>query len=254
MREIGDFVAHHGERQKGIITRTTRDWFVIVRFMMPRFGPGGPQSLDVRSLPSTTPLFLSATMRRMDHRSLKSDTGLGRASAERSLQRLLGHLIENSDSTYRLEGVSEPEWAVFKCLVSHIIVEPAFTGDRLFDDFSATLRSHGLLRKEELRRFDELKNVVGLFAISQMHNCRVKISEKFSARLSFAADISSGQLNVKTSAPAFNEGLANEVSVASDIFTMMAQPTLCCTDRLLSWSVDALDLEVGSDMKLDVLA
>jgi hypothetical protein len=35
--EIGHFVAHHNERDRGIVTRSTRDWFAMARFHMPRF-------------------------------------------------------------------------------------------------------------------------------------------------------------------------------------------------------------------------
>lgn len=39
--DIGDFVAHHDERDRGIITRSTREWFAVARYHASRFGPGG---------------------------------------------------------------------------------------------------------------------------------------------------------------------------------------------------------------------
>lgn len=253
VREIGDFVAHHAEREKGIITRTTRDWFAIAGFMMPRFGPGGPYPVDAQRLPSNAPLFVEAAMRRMDHRTLKRETGLSRSAAERLLPDLLGHLVRNSDNTYRLDGVTPREWALFVCLASHMIVQAAFTGERLFDDFSATLRSHGLLRKEEMRRFAELKTVIALYAISQMHNCRIVVSESMTTRLSFAPkDV--GVLQVMTAAPVWHDRFANHVFLACAIFTMETPPSVCCTERLLNAELDDHDLEVGPDMKLDILS
>ena len=32
VKEVGDFVAHHTERTKGVVTRTARDWYAIVIF------------------------------------------------------------------------------------------------------------------------------------------------------------------------------------------------------------------------------
>ena len=33
VKEVGDFVAHHNERNKGTVTRATREWFAISGFI-----------------------------------------------------------------------------------------------------------------------------------------------------------------------------------------------------------------------------
>jgi hypothetical protein len=71
IQEIGDFVAHHDERTKGIVSRTVADWSVIVRFRgwMPN------NQLDLQRLPSIFPEYLMATARRLDHKTIRANTG-----------------------------------------------------------------------------------------------------------------------------------------------------------------------------------
>jgi hypothetical protein len=60
------------------------------------------------------------------------------------------------------------------------VVAPAFTADRLFDDFVATLKSNGLVRKDEERQPTAVKHYIVLFATIQMHRCAVVIDNSFS--------------------------------------------------------------------------
>jgi hypothetical protein len=69
--EIGHFVAHHHERDKGITTRATRQFFVTVRFHAPRFAPGGPHPLNAEKLPSVTPDYLRSAALRIDSKHIR---------------------------------------------------------------------------------------------------------------------------------------------------------------------------------------
>ena len=60
------------------------------------------------------------------------------------------------------------------------MVAPAFTADRLFDDFVATLKSNGLVRKDEERQPTVVKHYIVLFAAIQMHRRAVVIDNSFS--------------------------------------------------------------------------
>src|SRR5258705_11504652 len=65
--EIGHFVAHHNERDKGIVTRATRDWFTTMRFHMSRFQrPDGSLDLDPQRMPSVTRDYFRMMVNRTD--------------------------------------------------------------------------------------------------------------------------------------------------------------------------------------------
>ena len=71
IQKIGDFVAHHDERTKGIVSRTVADWSVIVRFR----GWVPNNQLDLQRLPSIFAEYLMATARRLDHKTIRANTG-----------------------------------------------------------------------------------------------------------------------------------------------------------------------------------
>src|SRR5579862_4110756 len=67
VQEIGDFVAHHDERTKGIVTRETRDWFLTARF----FRSAMQGAIDAKQLPSNFTNFLDASLRRISEGVLR---------------------------------------------------------------------------------------------------------------------------------------------------------------------------------------
>lgn len=100
--EIGHFVAHHHEREKGITTRATREWYAVARFHGVKFGPGGPYALHSDKLPSETSDYLRAAARRMDGKHLRRDAGVSRAEAHNILSKLADRLTKNPNGTYAL--------------------------------------------------------------------------------------------------------------------------------------------------------
>lgn len=62
VQEIGDFVAHHSERTKGIVTRSTKEWFTTARFAIET---SGRVLDDPQKLPSVTPEYLRANVQRL---------------------------------------------------------------------------------------------------------------------------------------------------------------------------------------------
>src|SRR4051812_33243829 len=63
VRDIGDFIAHRNERDKGFITDRVRDAHIVSRYMFPKLSLGKPNGVDeLRSLPGNTKEFLAATL------------------------------------------------------------------------------------------------------------------------------------------------------------------------------------------------
>jgi hypothetical protein len=230
VQEIGDFVAHHDERTKGIVSKTVQDWSVIVRFRgwMPN------QVLNLQRLPAIFPDYLRATSRRLDHKTIKMSTGLKRSELITELPSLISSLIKNQDGSYAVNhNTTSKERSIIECLIGNTVVSAAFTGTRLFDDFLATLKSNELVRTEEIGQFSTLRHYVILFAAIQMHRCTVVIDGSFSLPLSVSGHKNS-VIQVDCAVPMFfaipNTPILN---LSCAIFSTDLESNEYCEDHLL---------------------
>jgi hypothetical protein len=100
VQEIGDFVAHHDERVKGIVTRTVRDWVAIVRM----FSIFSNKILDPGRLPPFLPNYLWASARRMKQKDLSNKLGMVRADVLKKLPDFVRGPTQNNDGTYSINN------------------------------------------------------------------------------------------------------------------------------------------------------
>jgi hypothetical protein len=247
VQEIGDFVAHHSERTKGIITRETRDWFLTARF----FRSAMQGEIDEMRLPSNFAKFLGASLRRISEVVLRQNTGLSRRGAQKLVQKLPEKLAANNDGTLVFaKPLSQEERKLLRCMTSYLTVRPAFTGDRLFADFSATLKSHALLQRGEMSKFERLKPSVILFAATVTHNCTIQIGDGSSSKLKLGNG--AGPVQILATVP-FKEAMG-EYHLASAIFLSDLKASEFFTSKLRSspepWD---FDVELTSKGVLDRL-
>ena len=80
IQEIGDFTAHHSERSKGLITRTTRDWFLTVQFTV-----GKRRTYGLQQLPANFREVMRASLRRLPHEVIEEKTGMSKVAATKML-------------------------------------------------------------------------------------------------------------------------------------------------------------------------
>jgi hypothetical protein len=103
--DIGDFVAHHNERDKGIVTRSTREWFAVARYHLPRFGPNG-KPLDSEKMPPATRQYFKIAVNRIDPKLIREKTGMRRADAYKRLNDIAERLTQGADGTWALLAAS----------------------------------------------------------------------------------------------------------------------------------------------------
>jgi hypothetical protein len=177
--DIGDFVAHHDKRDRGIITRSTREWFAVVRYHMSRFRPNGVHPFDSKRMPTATQDFFKIAVNRLNAKLIRQVTGLHRVKAYEMMQSLAARLVYNSDGTWALPSdVSQSEFDLINCVSKSIVVKPAFSPGRICDDFLATLRSNALISKEDERRYaDSMCTLIQLYAIAAMQLCTTALSK-----------------------------------------------------------------------------
>lgn len=252
--EIGHFVAHHDERDKGIITRSTRDWFVVARYHCSIFGPNGPQPYDAQKLPSVARDYFKIAVNRMDAKMIAEKTRLRRAEAYKLMAEVVDRLIQNPDGTWALpRDLTSTEFKLVECISSVLVVKPAFEADQLFDDFVATLKSNGLIMKEELPAHrDDLRLLVELYAIAAMHNCTVQIGDGTTTQLKARPEPTIKKININAAVPEAFPGKPG-VFVACSIFTANVDPTIYCHPDLLANPNWDCEIEVSPDKRLSPL-
>jgi len=245
--EIGHFVAHHHERDKGIITRSTRRWCAVARYHFPRFAPGGPYPLQGNRLPASAREYYKTAISLFDQRIIKEKTGLKARDANDIIQNVANRLTLNPDGTFALpKFLTINEIKVVEFVSSLLVVKPAFEPDRFYDDFLSTLKSNGLITTDEIRKNEnKIKYLILLYAISVMHNCIIKVDEETLIKLKVATDKINRQILVNAAIPIdFN------IKVSSSMFTIDADPAVHCHPDLCTEEQFDFEIELATDGRI----
>jgi hypothetical protein len=251
VQEVGDFVAHHSERTKGIVTRTVRDWYLTARF---HWQLVETKTLDWSRLPSDFDEILLASFRRIPAPMISRRIGLTRGEVKKRLPAITKGLKQNIDGSMALNSFyTRRELKIIETLADILVAGPAFNNDRLFSDFSATLKCHGLLSHSEMGAFADLKPAIGLFAAAEMHNCTVRLADGASIRLKINDVV--GAKKITVSAPILCSVIrGSPIFVASAMFSTEVEAQQGCTAELLAlpdpWD---LDIELTRDKLLSKL-
>jgi hypothetical protein len=233
----GHFIAHHNERDRGIVTRATRDWFATARFHMFRFNDSA-RELDAERMPTATPEYLR----------IRRGMGSKGKREWQVLSDLADRLLPNPDGTWRLPALTHTEASLLQIVCSVLVSKPAFDADRLCSDFIATLKSNGLITKEELVSHKEsLSVLVKLYAISVMHNCVVLVGDGTKSQLRARAEPKSDTISVFAGVPDTTD--SGKLTLASPMFYINANPADHCHPDLLNESDWSFEIELDEDRK-----
>jgi len=184
IKEIGDFVAHRDQREKGPVTQKVRDIFVS-------FHSWG--RISVARLP-----FTLADIRRVSAANLRIATdaqiqarlGLSRGVAKSVLEQALRKAEKGKDGTDR-------ERRTVDYFGSAFIWNPAFTDSEVLDDLIHVLGKVGLLDPAERAAFSAVAPFLALYVISLMHGSAVILEDGGRADLIAAFANDQGRLEVK---------------------------------------------------------
>jgi hypothetical protein len=251
--EIGHFVAHHSERDKGIVTRSTREWFAVARYHVSRFGPRG-QPLESEKMPPATRDYFKMAVNRIDAKLVREKTGMRRTDAHKLMNDVADRLTQNADGTWALpSNLTQTEAILIECVSSFMVVKSAFEADRLCDDFIATLKSNGLITKEEISEHREaLRLLVQLYAVATMHNCVVQIGDGTTTQLRARPEPDAKQIMVNAAVP---DAVPNQpaIFISSSMFTADLDPGVHCHPDLLTNLDWNLEIELAPDRRLSPL-
>jgi len=135
-----------------------------------------------------------------------------------------------------------------QCVSSLIVVRPAFEGDRLFDDFLATLKSNGLITTQEIRTHKaKLKPLVELYAVAVMHNCVVQVGDGRTTQLKAGVGEQGKRIEVYVDVP---DAPWKNVTMRSAIFSIRADATVHCHPDLLTDNPWNFEIELTPEGRL----
>jgi len=184
IKEIGDFVAHRDQREKGPVTQKVRDIFVSFHSWA---------RISVARLP-----FTLADIRKVSEANLRIATdaqiqarlGLSRGVAKSVLEQALRKAEKGKDGTDR-------ERRTVDYFGSAFIWNPAFTDAEVLDDLVHILGTAGLLDAADRAAFSAVAPFLALYVVSLMHGSAVILEDGGRADLvaGFAND--QGRLEVK---------------------------------------------------------
>ncbi|MGZ5005403.1 MAG: hypothetical protein ACXV8H_07775 [Chthoniobacterales bacterium] len=252
VRDIGDFVAHHSERNRGIITKSTRDWFAVARYF---FSNIAAEILDPLKMPAATKDYFEIAINRIDAQTIRNETGLRRPAANALMNEIVSRLMQNGDGTWALPNRTRSEHNLVNCVSSVMVVKPAFSADRLCEDFIATLKSNGLITKEEIANCAvELRNTIQLYAVAAMHHCVVQIGDGTKTQLKAKPEPGLKQIQVLAPIPnLFSAPNAPVTYVTTAMFTAELDPVVHCHPDLIANAEWDLEIEVAPDKRLSPL-
>lgn len=242
VKEIGDFVAHHSERTKGILTREVTDWFLTASMI----AQSSLKPLQSTNLPANFREFLQASLRRagldIKHR------GISAPEARRRLPEVLKKFVVNPDGSLAISPQHTSTEIELINLLTSVTVRPAFTADRLFDDFASAMQSNSLFTKAQRPLFKRVKPFVALFSATVMHNCTLQLGNDVRCTLHVQIDPADGLIKVAAPVPAT---IRDNVFISSYIFSTDLPDVDWCDEDLLQVQEKWLfALEVSPNGKL----
>jgi hypothetical protein len=237
IREVGDFVAHRTDRTKGLVTRRARDFFVSFRFWV--FLDELEWKINPNQLPRYFREVLWSHFRRESDERIRSASGFSKAEVGKRLPLLIRGLRVNSNRTIRLNPFyTWPERRLIEGLsYTFNFAVPAFTGDTLFADFIAVLRSNGLLENSEIPEFMAVRSWAVLFAASFMHNCLIRFEDGHELRLTLRTRSGSPTDTLQVDAifyvPTFRvHGISAKIGMSTMFSTDIAAKDGCAEELL----------------------
>lgn len=169
VREIGDFVAHRSEREKGAVTARVRDVFVSLHSWARGLMGHIPSLPELRKV-------AAANLRIATDAQLQNRLALRRQVVASVLEQGIRKLEAGKRPTDR-------EARVINYLGSAFIWNQAFTANEVLTDLVHVLGQHKLLRAPVKESFSAIAPFLALYVITLMHGSAIMLEDDQRAEL-----------------------------------------------------------------------
>lgn len=241
IREIGDFVAHRDQREKGPVTSKVRDIQLSLESWLAQMDGRMPD------LPAAKRIS-AANLRTATDEQLDARLGVRREVAKSVLAQAIRKLETN-----RFEKLTSRELAVFNYLATAFVWNPAFTDRQVADDLEKILIKAGALDKNERDAFAAGEAFLALYVTALMHGSSVIMED--GSRFDLVAGFANDQNRIEVKARIELAGWSKPVTAPVCIFWTSLLGSDNCSEALAaapgSWNGT---LEISSDGRLHALA
>ncbi len=235
VREIGDFAAHRGERDKGIVMKRAADMQISAGAWVRQMRGQMPTLEEARRV-------AKANLRIAPDERIKNALGMTRKQAE-------SHFLQAAKWLDEGKRPKDRQTAAFNWLASSFIWETAFTDEMLMYDFTNVLIKVGALDAEKRESFGECKTFVTMYALTVMHLSHILMPDGSKAPLRMMAREETGTLRIKADILAVNIG--KPVSAAVSVFETSLDAATYSEVKAESWDFDSeVPIEIGPDGKI----
>lgn len=174
VEELGHFVAHYDERDRGITWKRAVDFFTHMEFQALRlFDPWKSTIPPNKELMDRA---LRAGLRLTGPVSIREQTGLGFNAAKRLLETALPKIVIYKGDTLAVvkdNVLTDSETKVIKAIAGNIISRPIFNASMVMEDLiKATIKNHILL-STEIYALRSQQEFVSAFVVTLMHNAAI---------------------------------------------------------------------------------
>jgi hypothetical protein len=251
IEDIGHFVAHADERTKGASWKRVSHIAAMVTFILPRLG--GVKNQTLTQLKEA----LEASLDVLSDEEVRAFAGISKASAAQIMKQGLLKIESFDGSNMTWCAVpSRRERALIKWLLGIVSVQPAFTEDELFSEFTSCVSKNSLVDQAQLAQLERLRPLISLYATEKMHLSRIALRD--GRTVAMAAHIGTTDsdrpvISVAGTVPVELDGWT--IPIMFNVYTSTLQPERWCDQELLlegslAWE---FPLEIGSVWKLQML-
>lgn len=218
IREIGDFVAHRDQRDKGPVTETVRNIHLSLDSWLHQGEGRFPDLAKAKRI-------CSANLRTATDAQLDARLGLRRDV----VKSIVAQAIKKMEAD-RFEKVTKREQAVFNYLAGAFIWNPAFTDDQVSEDLATVLTKAGALLPQERAAFDANHAFLALYVTALMHDSAVVMDD--GSRFELFAGFDNDQMRIEVKARIELAGWGKRVTAPVCIFWTKLIGTEHCSDAL----------------------
>ena len=218
IREIGDFVAHRDQREKGPVTEKARDIQLSLESWLRQRDGRFPD------LPRAK-LISAANLRTATDEQLDERLGLRREV----VKSVLAQAVRKMEMD-RFDKVTSREQKVFNYLAGAFIWNPAFTDRQVADDLATVLVKAGAMRLDEQAAFDANRTFLALYVTALMHDSAVVMED--GARFDLVAGFNNDQGRIEVKARLDLPGWGKPVTAPVCMFWTELLGVEHCSDEL----------------------
>jgi hypothetical protein len=238
IREIGDFVAHRDQREKGPVTERVRDIFLSLHSWAHGMFGYRPSLEEVRRI-------AAANLRTATNEQLAARLGMSRTAAKSSLKRALNKM-ERGDLA------DDRDRLVIDYLGGAFIWNPAFTDRQVANDLAHVLKKSGLVSSKDSSSFNALVPFMSLYVLALMHGSTIVSEAGGHANLLAGFDNEEKRLEVKATL-IFHDLGKPVIAPVCMFWTELLGPEHCAAPLLNGAQHWSGPLEIDQDGRLALL-